>query len=351
MDMILADLPINGRQRKVLMQAPKNGFFYVIDRATGELLSANNFVRTTWADRIDLKTGRPVEHPGARFENGPMEIAPGFAGGHSWYPMSFNPQTGLAYFSWRDQSVVVSEPDPKQWKFVQGIFDMPLIQPSKTPTTGGLVAWDPKKQQAAWRIELPSKFVGGTATTAGGLVFAGTGDGRLLAYDAKNGTQLWAAPANNAVMGGPAIYSIEGEQFVTVMAGIGGNFSQEAGLLTYGYKYGEGRRLLAFKLGGNKTLPSMPQGIPLPPARTVSKDPLVQRGMALFPPYCGSCHGPTAINSGGAPDLTTLENDRCVAGDRARRRTCAEWHAHIQEVSDRRRCPGIAGVSARSCDD
>jgi quinohemoprotein ethanol dehydrogenase len=303
MDMVLADIKLNGRIRQVLLHAPKNGFFYVIDRRNGELLSAKNYVRVTWADHIDMTTGRPVEYAGARMEDGPVEIEPGFSGAHSWHPMSFSPQTKLVYIPYLDAGATVSRPDPKDWKFSQGVFDMPIIQPARNPSSGGLLAWDPVNQREAWRVVLASKYIGGTATTAGGLVFAGTGDGRLLAFDAFTGQQLWEAPANNAVMGGPAVFSIDGVEYVAVMAGIGGGFSQNPTLLSRGYRYGEGRRLLAFRLGGQAQLPPMPLPLPLPAPRPVSSDPAVQRGAALFGPHCGSCHGPNAVNSGGAPDL------------------------------------------------
>jgi quinohemoprotein ethanol dehydrogenase len=165
------------------------------------------------------------------------------------------------------------------------------------------MAWDPVNQREAWRHPIPTMFVGGTAATAGGLVFAGTGDGRLLAFDDRDGTLLWEAPTHNAVMGGPAVYSVDGEQYVAVMAGIGGGMAQEHGLVPMGYRYGFDRRLLVFKLGGKASLP--PKPAPLPPLEVPppSSDPRVQRGAALYVAHCGSCHGPAAINAGGAPDL------------------------------------------------
>jgi PQQ-dependent dehydrogenase (methanol/ethanol family) len=305
MDMILADLEIDGKKRKVLMQAPKNGFFYVIDRETGEFLSAENFVRVTWAKYVDPDTGRPVETEGARLESGPMEIAPDFSGGHSWYPMSFNPGTGLAYIPYLQSSAILAEPDFAGWEFTRGAFDMPVMKPSTSPVSGGLLAWDPVTQKQAWRFELPSIHLGGTATTAGGLVFAGSGDGRLLAFNARTGEQLWDAPANNAVMGGPAIYSVDDEQYVTVLAGIGGGFAQKFNLIDYGYQYGKDRRLLAFKLGGKASLPDR---VPVHVDKTMaplSDDPLVKRGADLYMPYCGTCHGFAALNAGVTPVLRT----------------------------------------------
>ena len=304
MDIVLADLTIGGRLRKVLMQAPKNGFYYVIDRATGELLSAEKFVNVTWAERIDIKSGRPVEAPGIRFDKGPVVIAPSPAGGHNWYPMSFSPRTGLAYFAYRESALRYEAIDLSEHRFQSGVFDQSLGRgPSGVTETGGILAWDPVTQQQAWRVPVPTVYVGGTAATAGGLVFAGTGDGRLLALDAQSGGMLWQAPVNNAVMGGPSVFSIDGEQYVTVVAGIGGGMSQEHGLVSQGFRYGADRRLLAFKLGGSRTLPAKPEALPTVTARSSTTDASARRGAALFVPHCGSCHGPGAMNAGGAPDL------------------------------------------------
>jgi quinohemoprotein ethanol dehydrogenase len=134
-------------------------------------------------------------------------------------------------------------------------------------------------------------------------VFCGTGDGRILALDARSGAQLWESPTGNAVMGGPAIYSIDGQEYVAVMAGVGGTFSQDANLATFGFRYGTGRRLLAFRLGGSQKLPPVTPAPPVAVAKPVSSDIHVQHGLALYGPYCGSCHGPGVTNAGGAPDL------------------------------------------------
>ena len=304
MDMVLADLLIDGETRKVLMQAPKNGFYYVLDRATGKVISAEKFVKVTWAERVDLTTGRPVEAPGIRFDGGPVDIWPSPAGGHNWYPMSFSPQSGLAYFAYREAGLRYEALDLATYEFREGVFDTSIRRrPVGGASEGGLMAWNPVSQREAWRFAVPTMFVGGTAATAGGLVFAGTGDGRLLAVDDRDGTLLWEAPTHNAVMGGPAVFSVDGEQFVAVMAGIGGGMSQEHGLVPMGYRYGVDRRLLVFKLGGKATLPAKPEPLPLIEASPPSADPRVQRGAGLSVAHCGSCHGPAAINAGGAPDL------------------------------------------------
>jgi quinohemoprotein ethanol dehydrogenase len=304
MDMVLADLLIDGETRKVLMQAPKNGFYYVLDRATGKVISAEKFVKVTWAERVDLATGRPVETPGIRLDGGPVDIWPSPAGGHNWYPMSFSPQSGLAYFAYREAGLRYEALDLATYEFRAGVFDTSVRRgPVGGASEGGLMAWNPVSQREAWRLPLPTMFVGGTAATAGGLVFAGTGDGRLLAVDDRDGKLLWEAPTHNAVMGGPAVFSVDGEQFVAVMAGIGGGMSQEHGLVPMGYRYGVDRRLLVFKLGGTATLPAKPEPPPLLAVPPPGADPRVQRGAGLYVAHCGSCHGPAAINAGGAPDL------------------------------------------------
>jgi len=304
MDLVLADLAIDGKPRKVLMQAPKNGFYYVLDRATGELISAEKYVKVTWAARVDLATGRPVEAPGIRFDDGPVDIWPSPAGGHNWYPMSFSPQSGLAYFAYREAGLRYEALDLAKYEFRAGVFDSSLRRgPVGGASEGGVMAWDPVRQREAWRHPLPTMFAGGTAATAGGLVFAGTGDGRLLALDDRDGKLLWEAPTHNAVMGGPAVFSVDGEQYVAVMAGIGGGMSQEHGLVPMGYRYGVDRRLLVFKLGGKATLPPKPEPLPALEIPPPPSDPRIQRGAELYVAHCGSCHGPAAINAGGAPDL------------------------------------------------
>src|SRR5690606_19535089 len=194
--------------------------------------------------------------------------------------------------------------DLAHYEFRAGVFDSSLKRgPVGGASEGGVMAWDPVRQREAWRHPLPTMFAGGTAATAGGLVFAGTGDGRLLAFDDRDGTLLWQAPTHNAVMGGPAVCSVDGEQYVAVMAGIGGGMSQEHGLVPMGYRDGVDRRLLVFKLGGQATLPPKPEPLPALDVPPPSTDPRVQRGADHYVAHCGSCHGPAAINSGGAPDL------------------------------------------------
>lgn len=233
--MILADLQIDGKQRNVLMQAPKNGFFYVIDRATGELLSAENIVPINWAKGVDLKTGRPiVDDEAAAYWKGEKKaklVQPGFWGAHDWHPMSYNPNTGLVYIPAHIMSAWYEHvPDaPARNKF-KSMYQLGLktgMMPEDPEGlgkyadtwSGKLIAWDPVKQEQAWEVPYVTIFNGGTLTTAGNLVFEGSADGRVIAYAADNGDKLWEQPAASGVMAAPITYSVDGEQYVTFMAG------------------------------------------------------------------------------------------------------------------------------------
>src|SRR5262249_30262937 len=209
--MILADLTIEGRRRKVLMQAPKNGFFYVLDRATGELISAEAYVTVTWAKGVDKKTGRPIENPGVRYPAEPAQIQPGPLGGHNWQPMSFNPQTGLVYIPAQETLFVYMQDRrftyrPDRWNL--GVdFSIFTDPPSELPP-GHLLAWDPVAQKERWRVQYPVMWNGGTLTTGGNLVFQGTADGRFVAYSADRGKKLWEEVLHTGVIASPITYEI-----------------------------------------------------------------------------------------------------------------------------------------------
>jgi quinohemoprotein ethanol dehydrogenase len=242
---ILADLPIDGRIRKVLLHAPKNGFFYVIDRETGALLSARNYVDVTWASHVDPTTGRPAEIPGADYREHEFLLKPSTFGGHSWQPMSFNPNTGLVYVPAQEIAVTVA-PDP-DWSFrSSGLNTGTLLKPFPlSMATGHLLAWDPVRQREVWRAQYTRPWNGGTLTTAGNLVFQGTNDGRFLAYRADTGEPLWQAAAGPRIVAGPVTYLVDGEQYVSVLASRGGPFEigYPAGAPAYG-------RMLTFSLSG-----------------------------------------------------------------------------------------------------
>ncbi|MBL8549565.1 MAG: PQQ-dependent dehydrogenase, methanol/ethanol family [Hyphomonadaceae bacterium] len=309
-DMILATLPIGGRERRVIMQAPKNGFFYVLDRATGELLSAANYVPVTWAERIDIATGRPVENPRARGNQGVFDLAPSWLGGHSWQPMSFSPRLNIAFIPFIEANMSYEETPIGQWRFDQGQgMDTSVRIGLPANMRGGLLAWDTVAQREVWRHYAPDGVAGGTMSTAGGLVFQGTGEGNLIAYDARTGAERWRGAAGNAVIGGPVSYEAGGEQYVAVMAGMGGAYALMASNAAqrYGWRYGEGRRVLAFKLGGAAQLPAREPALAAeaspPDPMKPSGDARIDRGSLLYHTYCVECHGPSVVANGAYPDL------------------------------------------------
>jgi quinohemoprotein ethanol dehydrogenase len=315
---VLADLTIDGQPRKVLMQAPKNGFFYVIDRADGKLISAKPFVPVNWAKEIDLQTGRPVEDPAARFMNPkqPALVMPGPYGAHNWQPMSFSPQTGLVYLPAQEIGMAYLH-DPKfkdrPLGFNIGIDatavmmpDDPQIRAAALATVhGSLKAWDPVTQTERWSVDLGNAWNGGVLSTAGNLVFQGNVGGDLVAYNAADGTKLWSFPAQTGVVAAPATYMIGGEQYVVVLAGWGGTFAISGGDASRMHGPAINRsRVLAFKLGGTAKLPDPPATAALaqPPA-LVGDVQLAHQGQVVFHTFCSTCHGDSAVGGGVVPDL------------------------------------------------
>ncbi len=308
--MILADLPIGGRVRRVLMQAPKNGFFYVLDRETGELLSAENYVPVTWAEGVDLSTGRPIEAQGARYGSDPKHIYPGPVGGHNWQSMAFDPETGLVYiptlempFSYRDDPDFTFEPG----RFNSGIDP---IAGSLSMVSGrvvsALVAWDPLRQAEVWRVEHAHVSNGGVLATAGNLVFQGTGRGTFAAYRATDGAKLFEAPTGTGVVAPPITYRVGREQYVAVLAGLGGGLAMASGdPPPEVVASGNAGRVLVWKLGGSARLPAVERPAPEPVSPIEARlDPArVERGKKLYFRHCSPCHGPAAIAGGFLPDL------------------------------------------------
>lgn len=315
MDMALADLTIDGQPRKVLITAPKNGFLYVLDRKDGRLVSAEAIVKVTWASRIDLKTGRPVEAPNIRFEKGPVTFSPMAGGGaHSWPPMSFNPKTGLVYIPTIEIEAKYDDAgvDRKTWRRLPHMaldngVNSALVGPLKD-SFSSLVAWDPRTQKQVWRLPLPGAFNGGTMTTGGNLVFQGWVDGSFNAFAANDGRKLWSFAAGAPVIAPPITYAVKGQQVVTVLTGNG----TSAGL--YGPLQArylrdpmtQPRRVLTFALNGRATLPASNASYGMVPItdETFRADAnAAARGARTFGLHCAICHGPAAIASGHAPDL------------------------------------------------
>ncbi|MCB2059297.1 MAG: PQQ-dependent dehydrogenase, methanol/ethanol family [Novosphingobium sp.] len=315
-DMSLATLEIDGKERKVLMQAPKNGFFYVIDRTTGEFISAEPFAKVTWAEKIDYKTGRPVENPGIRYHGKPgmFELWPGVRGAHSWLPQSYSPKTGLVYIPVIEGASLIGDEgvDFDNQPPIGGMAVNAHPDPDLPGTHRGfLKAWDPVAQKVRWSIELPGNWPGGIMATAGNLVFQGRIDGHLVAYDAKSGKELWSFETQAPVVAPPISYRIDGTQFVTVItgngAGGGGIFS--TGVAEYSTDYRLPRRVLTFALGGKAKLPQAEPALPRQPLDDPDyrEDPeLTQKGAMVYGMSgCIVCHGFNAVSGGTAPDLRT----------------------------------------------
>jgi quinohemoprotein ethanol dehydrogenase len=317
--MMLAELELYGETRKVIMQAPKNGFFYVIDRATGELLSAREFVPNFWASHIDMKTGRPVINPEADFGTETVLITPAAGGGHNWEPMSYSPETGLVYFTvqedWLTYAVAAPDWQPKAFRSNAGWgFE---TDPAKRAEftkqmnerrKAWLTAWDPVRQEEIWRVDHNDIGSGGTLATAGNLVVQGSVGRELVIYSADAGEKLWSMPIQNIALAGPVSYSVAGEQYIAVNAGWGGGRA----IIGRGNGFNpqvSPARILVFKLGGKVELPPLEEVSalpPQPPALTATED-VVQHGGELFSQTCQTCHGVNAV--GGLKDLRLMTRD------------------------------------------
>lgn len=316
---ILADLKIDGQLTHVLMHAPKNGFFYVLDRATGKLLSAKPFTPVTWATGIDLKTGRPTESSNAQYEdhNGPTVVLPGPGGAHSWQPISYDPETGLAYFPVLDAGFAYKTTDHFSHNAIAwnngidgvaaGMPQDPKIKKAILGSIKGhLVAWDPVAQREVWRAERPGPWNGGALSTAGNLVFEGTGYGQFEAFRATTGEKLWSAPTESGVTAGPIAYTVNGEEYIAVLVGWGGVLPLAAGeVALQSPRIANVPRMLAFKAGGKVSLPPAPvmQSQVLNPPKETPSAATVKKGEGLYQRYCSACHGDVAVSGGVLPDL------------------------------------------------
>jgi glucose dehydrogenase len=315
---ILADLTIDNEPRKVLMQAPKNGFFYVIDRTNGKLLSAQPFATLNWASHVDMQTGRPVEDPAARYPkpDQPWLALPGPLGSHNWHPMSFSPQTGLVY-------IPVQEPgfayiDDTKFKvrtlgYNTGIdmtaATMPQDAATKAATLatirGYLQARDPITQKVVWTVQHESSWNGGVLSTAGDLIFQGNAMGELVAYNAHTGEKLWSFDAQTGVVAPSMTYEVGGQQYIAVVAGWGGAMPITGGDAARKGAINVNRsRVLAFRLGGQSVLPAPAAiaSLPQPPAR-FKEAKQIEAGKMAFLKSCSVCHGDAAVGSGVVPDL------------------------------------------------
>lgn len=289
--MILADLEMAGKTRKVLMQAPKNGFFYVLDRETGELLSAKNYVRVNWADGVDLKTGRPnITDHGNFSDKKPKLVFPSPYGGHNWNPMAFNPKTGLVYIPARDIGWVWGGDSPN-W-FYNG-YDLSALSDEdvRKQTSGILLAWNPLTQQPAWVVNQKTITNGGVLTTAGNLVVQGTEDGYIRFYTADFGKLVHEIFVGTGVVAPPISYAIDGEQYIAVAVGWNGVFT-ERGENKVSSRFANAGRVVVLKLAGQNVLVADRSPIPEFYAGNMKQSvDKVVKGYRLYHQYCGVCHG------------------------------------------------------------
>ncbi len=310
--MILAELKWKGVQRKVLMQAPKNGFFYVLDRITGELLAADPYTKITWAEGVDLKTGRPIETDNSDYSISPKEIKPGPHGGHNWQAMSYNPDRKLVYIPTIESSMIYKD-DPN-WEYKSGFWNVAVDFDTDNPSNlhlpqGGLIAWDPIKRKRVWGVNHINEYNGGTLATAGDLIFQGTGEADFIAYDAKSGNKLWSYFTGTAIIAPAVTYHVNGQQYVSVLAGWGGSHGLRNPPSGKAAKYFQEGILYTFSLGGKGRQPELFKHPRIkltgPQINIKLNQEYAKKGESLYKKNCSTCHGPIDGKAGIIPDLAT----------------------------------------------
>ncbi|MGH8112447.1 MAG: PQQ-dependent dehydrogenase, methanol/ethanol family [Rhodanobacteraceae bacterium] len=313
-DVVLATLKIDGKDVPVIMNANKNGFFFVLDRRNGHFISANNFVPVNWATGY-TKDGKPI--PTDVIERGKaFDSIPGPLGAHNWQPMSYSPQTGLVYIPAQHIPLSLSPiSDNAEAKEHVGGFMSSMswnigmqvnAVPPKSLPFGRLVAWNPVTQKAAWTHEYPAPWNGGLLSTAGNLVFQGTADGHVNAFNAQDGKLLWQTSLGQGAVAAPVTYSIDGKQYVSIAVGWGG-VAGESFRATDVQAPGT---VFTFVLGGHAAPPSFAKFQPAPLLTGVKFDPAdVPAGTRLYVENCANCHGVPGQNTGGSiPNLGYVGN-------------------------------------------
>lgn len=317
---ILADLPVgeNGANRRVAMQAPKNGFFYVLDAKTGEFISGEKYEpNMTWATGLD-ENGRPIEAPGARDSSGTGFLAiPAPAGAHNWHPMAYNPQTGLVYIPAQQMAQMMQDhPEggtgKSKWNigynFAAGLpttYDAETLAAVRKSVSGSLVAWDPVAQEAKWTVRHEKPFNGGVLTTKSNLVFQGDTAGRFSAYDAETGERLWSKLVNSGIQAAPSTFELDGEQYVSIATGWGGSWGLNWGFAWEPAVAPDVGHVVTFKLGAKGAAPEVFEAYMdrTPKAKPMGDAETLALGFQRYSDNCMVCHGPLAISSGVVPDL------------------------------------------------
>lgn len=315
---VQADIEIDGQIRQVLMQAPKNGFFYVIDRTNGEYISAEPFVYMNWATGID-DAGRPIEAEGARYDDGRMHwLTPGSHGGHNWTPMSYDKDKQMMYIPTANQSGPYADM-PFDYDEMGGagsglganismgakIYYPPVIDPkAPLPSTssGALIAWDPIQQKKLWSVDQLFHYNGGVVSTSAGLVMQGDAEGMFYIRDADTGEELWKYDVRSGVIAAPITYMVDGEQYITIAVGWGGSQGMSGNVAPRVHP----GTVYTFKLGGEaaalEKLPPVEKqyatlGTDAPPVN-------IGEGFNLYMQYCMGCHMNPGTGGGAIPDLT-----------------------------------------------
>ena len=326
-DIALAEIEVDGEQRKVLMQAPKNGFFYVLDRSNGKLLRAHPYSLVTWATHVDLESGRPVENPDYSYLEKEKWVLPGSAGAHNWQAMSVDTEAGLVYIPTQESPLIFPIADewkqfssykrnPGRWNIgleMGRLAQLFIDNVAEQPTPGGaLKAFDPLTGETKWTVRNPYYWNGGVLATSGGLVFQGDAAGMFSAYDKENGDLLWQFNTYTSMLAPPVTFQLDDTQYVSVLTGGGGADLFGGETETASTKYGNLGRLLVFKIGGNEKLPvpnAIDRIIPQQSVVVVSEN-IIGEGEGLYNNYCAMCHGLLARSGGSIPDLRLLTDGK-----------------------------------------
>jgi quinohemoprotein ethanol dehydrogenase len=334
--LILADLDLDGRRRQVLMQAAKNGFYYVLERSTGELLSAHNFAFVSWARGIDMKTGRPMENASANYDRGSALVFPGEVGAHSWQPMAYDAERGITFIPAIESGNVLVETSGRRAGLVEGQFTTPAFPPegydpktmrglygplpplrflaSRVKTNmasrGFLRAWSVAQHKIVWETQSATSWDGGVLATGGGLVFQGDANGNLNAYASDSGRRVASVQVGSSMMAAPITYRVNGTQYIAIMAGYGGGATITGTPLdpaSAAYRFGNEGRIIALKIGGPapplppaRTDPPLPDPPPRPAAQAHAQ---IAEGEVLYNRYCSRCH---VFGRGNLPDLRRM---------------------------------------------
>jgi len=303
------------------MQAPKNGFFYVLDALTGRLLSAENFIPVSWATHIDLESGRPVEIPEARYDvtGQPIIVQPGALGGHNWYPMSYSRNTNLVYLPATENYMGYHaqeqfERSDRGWNtgtdLAEGARLVAAAGDAVPERKAYLLAWDPIAQQEVWRQpQLSPTAAAGVMSTAGGLVYQGNAAGEFVAYRDTDGERLWSAITQSHTVAAPVTYSIDGKQYVAVLTGSRALPQNGAGVVgSTTRESSNNSRLLVYTLGGTHELPTevaVAEDRELNPPPLLANNEMLAHGEQVYGQYCSVCHGNNAASDGAGvfPDL------------------------------------------------